>query len=80
MFILQTTDSRFANHRYSFRNLQIFISQTTDFHFVSFHFVSSGFVSQSTVSGKSSVRLGRDADDFQLISISSFPSDTNSGA
>ena len=39
-----------ANHRFSFRKLQIFISQTTDFHFVSFHFVSFGFVSQSTIS------------------------------
>ena len=30
---------------FSFRKLQIFISQTTDFHFVSFHFVSFRFVS-----------------------------------
>ena len=41
--------------RFSFRKLQIFISQTTDFHFVSFHFVafrfvSLHFVSQTTVS------------------------------
>ena len=35
---------------FSFRKLQIFISQTTDFHFVSFHFVSFHFVSQTTVS------------------------------
>ena len=45
----------FANYRFSFRKLQISISQTTDFHFVSshfvsFHFVSSHFVSQTTVS------------------------------
>ena len=45
----------FANYRFSFRKLQILISQTTDFHFVSshfvlFHFVSSHFVSQTTVS------------------------------
>ena len=45
----------FANYRFSFRKLQIFISQTTDshfvsFHFVSFHFVSLHFVSQTTVS------------------------------
>ena len=54
MFISQTTDSHFANYRFSFRKLQISISQTTDFHFVSshfvsFHFVSSHFVSQTTV-------------------------------
>ena len=30
----------FANYRFSFRKLQIFISQTTDFQFVSFRFVS----------------------------------------
>ena len=35
----------FANYIFSFSRLQILISQTTDFHFVSF-----GFVSQSTVS------------------------------
>ena len=53
----------FANYRFSFRKLQIFISQITDFHFanyrfsfrtnydfVSFHFVSFHFVSQTTVS------------------------------
>ena len=28
-----TTDSHFANYRFSFRKLQILISQTTDFHF-----------------------------------------------
>ena len=36
----------FANYRFSFRKLQIFISQTTDFHFVSSHFVSQTTVSQ----------------------------------
>ena len=53
----------FTNYRFSFRKLQIFISQTTDFqfvsqttvsptdfHFVSFHFVSFHSVSQTTVS------------------------------
>ena len=45
----------FANYRFSFRKLQISISQITDFHFVSshfvsFHFVSSHYVSQTTVS------------------------------
>ena len=40
----------FANYRFSFRKLQIFISQTTDFHFVSSHFVSFHFISQTTVS------------------------------
>ena len=39
----------FANYRFSFRKLQIFISQTTDFHFVSSHVVSFHFVSQTTV-------------------------------
>ena len=43
-------DFHFANYRFSFRKLQILISQTTDFHFVSFHFVSLHFVSQTTVS------------------------------
>ena len=38
------------NYRFSFHKLQIFISQTTDFHFVSFHFVLFRFVSQTTVS------------------------------
>ena len=32
--------SHFANYRFSFRKLQIFISQTTDFHFVSFRFAN----------------------------------------
>ena len=45
----------FANYRFSFRKLQIFISQTTDFHFVSFHFVSLHFVSQTTVSRRLAV-------------------------
>ena len=40
----------FTNYSFSFRKLQIFISQTTDFHFVSFHFVWLHFVSQTTVS------------------------------
>ena len=49
----------FANYRFSFRKLQIRISQTTDFHFanyrfpfcfVPFHFVSSHFVSFHFVS------------------------------
>ena len=35
---------------FSFRKLQIFISQTTDFHFVSSHCVSCRFVSQTTES------------------------------
>ena len=35
----------FANYRFSFRKLQIPISQTTDFHFVSSHFVSQTTVS-----------------------------------
>ena len=35
----------FTNCRFSFRKLQIFISQITDFHFVSFHFVSFGSIS-----------------------------------
>ena len=38
--------------QYSFRKLQILISQTTDFHFVLFRFVSLHFVSQTTVSRK----------------------------
>ena len=65
ILISQTIDSHFAKYRFSFRKLQIFIpqtpdshfanyrffiSQTTDFHFVSFHFVSFHFVSQTTVS------------------------------
>ena len=40
----------FANYRFPFRKLQIPISQTTDFPFISFHFVSFHFVSQTTVS------------------------------
>ena len=39
----------FADYRFSFRKLQIFMSQTTDFHFVSFHFVSQSTVSPSLV-------------------------------
>ena len=46
MFILQTTDFQFANYRFSFRKLQIFIcklqiliSQTTDFHFANYRFL-----------------------------------------
>ena len=38
MFLSQTTYSRFADYRFSFRKLQIFMSQTTDFHFVWFRF------------------------------------------
>ena len=34
---------------FSFSKLQIFIPQTTDFHFVSFHVLSLHLVSQSTV-------------------------------
>ena len=39
----QGLTSHFANYRFPFRKLQIFISQTTDSHFVSFHFVSFRF-------------------------------------
>ena len=46
----EKVNCRFLNYRLSFRKLQIFISQTTDFHFVSFRFVSLHFVSQTTVS------------------------------
>ena len=51
---LLNTDSHFANYRFSFRKLQILISQTTDFHFanyrfsfrfIPFHFVSFRFSS-----------------------------------
>ena len=41
IFISQTTDFHFANYKFSFRKLQIFIS---------FRFVSLHFVSQTTVS------------------------------
>ena len=40
----------FTNYRFSFRKLQILVSQSADFHFVSFHFVLLRFVSQTTVS------------------------------
>ena len=66
MLILQTTDSHFANNRFSFRKLQIFISQSTDFHFVSFHFFSLHFVSQSTVSRATRVLKHRDHCDTQI--------------
>ena len=71
MLISQTTDSHFANNRFSFRKLQIFISQSTDFHFVSFHFVSFHFVSlhfvsQSTVSRATRVLKHRDHCDTQI--------------
>ena len=51
----EKVNCHFLNYRLSFRKLQILISQTTDFHFVSFHFVafrfvSLHFVSQTTVS------------------------------
>ena len=36
----EKVNCHFVNYRLSFRKLQIFISQTTDSHFVSFHFVS----------------------------------------
>ena len=38
IFISQTTDSHFANYRFSLRKLRIFISQTTDFHFANYRF------------------------------------------
>ena len=38
IFISQTTDSHFANYRFSFCKPQIFISQTTDFHFANYRF------------------------------------------
>ena len=38
IFISQTTDSHFANYRFSFRKLQIFIAQTTDSHFANYRF------------------------------------------
>ena len=39
MFISQTTDFHFANYRFSFRKLQILISQTTDYdHFANYRF------------------------------------------
>ena len=38
IFISQTTDSYFANYRFSFPKLQIFISQTTDSHFANYRF------------------------------------------
>ena len=38
--VLHPEDIHFANYRFSFRKLQILISQTTDFHFVLLHFVS----------------------------------------
>ena len=46
ILISQTTDSQFANYRFSFRKLQIFIS----FRSISFRSISFRFVSQSTVS------------------------------
>ena len=55
MFISQNTYSHFANYRFSSPKLQIFISQTTDFHFVSLHFVS-----QSTVSPEKMVKFNSD--------------------
>ena len=42
---------RFANYRFSFRKLQIFISQTTDFHFANYRFPFRKlqiFISQTT--------------------------------
>ena len=51
-FLLTSSPSLFTlnlksafSRGFSFRKLQIFISQTTDFHFVSFHFVSQTTVS-----------------------------------
>ena len=41
----ESVNGHFLNYRLSFHKLQIFISQTTDFHFVSFHFVSFRFIS-----------------------------------
>ena len=38
ILISQTTDSHFANYRFSSRKLQISISQTTDFHFANYRF------------------------------------------
>ena len=41
----------FANYRFSFRKLQIFISQTTDFHFANYRFSFRKlqiFISQTT--------------------------------
>ena len=46
----EKVNCHFVNYRFSFRKLQILISQTTDFHFVSFHFVSFHFVSLHFVS------------------------------
>ena len=54
----EKVNCHFVNYRLSFRKLQIFISQTTDFHCdfhfpnyrFSFRFVSLHFVSQTTVS------------------------------
>ena len=52
-FLLTSSPSLFTlnlksafSRGFSFRKLQIFISQTTDFHFVSFHFVSQTAVSR----------------------------------
>ena len=45
-YTTQTTDFHFANYKFSFRKLQIFIS----FRSISFRFVSLHFVSQTTLS------------------------------
>ena len=60
-FLFRISEYMQRERKCSFRKLQIFISQTTDFHFVSshfvsFHFVSSHFVSQTTVSPSSRQR------------------------
>ena len=53
------------------RRLQVFISQTTDFHFisshfVSFHFVSYHFVSQTTVSRRNASNDERSSFQFPI--------------
>ena len=50
MFV-SSTDFHFANYRFSFRKLQIFISQTTDSHFANYRFSFRKlqiFISQTT--------------------------------
>ena len=46
-FLFRISEYTQREKKYSFRKLQIFISQTTDFHFVSSHFVSQATVSLS---------------------------------
>ena len=81
IFISQTTDSHFANYRFSFRKLLILISQTTDFHFANYRFsfrklqISISFRSisfrKTTVSQVQVQRIPR-----ETYSIQTFPTDS----